>query len=444
MPTELNPQPIPRVAFIASIAFVALAVWATFMFPERELGLGVLIWITAVIPAFLLAYARGLGTAAVAIAAGMAAIAALQAALSGLDSGRSADALPSMNGGIYLAVAIGMLALVELLYRERRTSEQATLVDRLTGLPTRLYADLALEQEFAAAGRGHSLTLVAFDIDNLAAINSRFGHPAGDAVIRAFAGVLKANTRKSNLSARYEGGRFVSVLRDADAKAAMIFSQRVLDQMREVSFPWGRQTASAGISEYEAGMGTYELLVEAADRTVHRAKEGGRDSVHVAPGKEARAAMVQQAALVERERRLTGSDVVAPKRHIYVVDDDAALLSLARGTLAGHGYSVWGTDSPAKAVQRFSDASPADRPVAIVADMIMPAMTGMRMMELIAKVDPSVRVVYMSGFVHDEISWTGFPGGRVTTLVKPFEDTELLAAVNRVLTDDEPVGTDRT
>jgi len=433
MASRLKQQPIPRVAFGASLLIAAAAVGSAFLFPERDIGLGVLIWITAVIPAFLLAYARGLGNAAIALAGGMAAIAAIQAFTAALESGDSGTTLPTANGGLFLGVAVGMLVLVEMLHRERTKASETALVDRLTGLPTRQYANMAVEQEFAAAERGRPLTIVMFNIDRLGSIKSRFGVPSGDAVVRAFATVLKANTRKENLSACFGDGQFISVLRESDEKAAMMFAQRVLDEMRDVPFPWGRQTVSAGIGAFEAGMGSYELLIGAADRALAAAKEGGRDSVAVAPDKNARAAIARRSAALAQLHSEGGSATVPEKPLAYVVDDDAAVRSAVKGILAGNGYRVWDAGSPLEAIQRFTEATPGNRPAVIVTDVIMPEMTGMRMVDYIVELDPTVRVVYMSGFVHGNISWTGMPGGTVRAINKPFEMAELIASVNEVL-----------
>lgn len=428
---DLKPQPIPRTAFAASLLVAMVAIGSAFLFPERGTGLDVLIWITALIPAFLLAYFRGLGRAAVTLAASMATIAALQAVIAFLSAGETSDSLPPATPAPYLGVLVGMLVLVEFLHRERRAADATALVDPISGLPNRRYVDMAIQQEFAAAERGRRLAVVLFDIDRLGAINKRFGRPSGDAVIREVAKVLEANTRMENMSARFDGGQFISVLREADAAAAVVFAQRVLDQVRGLAFPWGRQSASAGVAEFEHGMGSHELLVGAADRALFRAKEGGRDMVVTAPGKEARAAIAQRAADAAAGH---GAAPAAPNsRLVYVVDDDAAVRSGVKGTLVARGFRVWDTGDPSVAVARYVAAGPDDRPALIITDVIMPVMTGMRMIAQIAESDPAVRVVFMSGYAHGEITWTGMPEGKATALVKPFEEHHLLAAVNAVL-----------
>ncbi len=432
-PGDLNT--LPRSTLLASVVLFAIAIGSVFLAPERAVGLGVLIWITAVIPAFLLAHARGLGGATLTLAAGMAAIAVAQAAMAALDPSEATDAaprLPAVNVAVYVGVAVGIVILVELLYRERRKAAAAALIDRATGLPTERYATMVVEQEFAAAERGRPLTVVMFNLDRLGPLNKRFGNPAGDAVVHAFAKVLKSNTRRENLSARLGGGHFLSVLRDADTAAATVFAQRVVDQMRDVPFPWGRQTVSAGIATFEAGMGSHELLLGAADRALFNAKETGRDSLAVAPDREKRAQIARQAAETARGHSTGTADAVQAKPLAFVVDDDAAVRSAIKGMLAENGWRVWDTGNPLTVVERFAALSVADRPAVIVTDVIMPEMTGMRMIEQIAQIDPDVRVAYMSGYVQGTVSWSGLPGASVAVLSKPFKSAELLGAVNDV------------
>ena len=281
---ELRPQPVPRRALALSVAALAVPVIAAVWLPDgADSSLGTLTWLTALIPAFLLAYYRGFLGVTVALAGGMIVITATQIGIVVFDITEPNWSLLAAIVGAYLIVSLGIGVLAEVLRRERRAAESMALIDRLTGLPNRRYADLTLEREFAAAARGSVLTVIIFDLDHFKLVNDRFGHTAGDGVLRAFGRVLLQHTRKSNLSARFGGEEFISILRDSSSTAGAIAAQRVLDQMRELRFPWGRQTVSAGIASYESGMGSYELLVGAADRALYQAKEGGRDTIRVAP-----------------------------------------------------------------------------------------------------------------------------------------------------------------
>jgi diguanylate cyclase (GGDEF)-like protein len=448
---ELRPQPVPRRALAISFAALALPVAAALWLPEQaDNSLGTLTWLTALIPAFLLAYYRGFAGVTIALAGGMAVITATQISIVVFDITEPNWPLLAAIVGTYLVVSIGIGVLAEVLRRERRAAESMALIDRLTGLPNRRYADLTLEREFAAAARGSVLSVVIFDLDRFKLVNDRFGHTAGDGVLRAFGRVLQENTRKANLSARFGGEEFISILRDTNAEAGAVAAQRVLDQMRELHFAWGRQTVSAGIAMYEPGMGSYELLVGAADRALYMAKEGGRDMVCVAQPFGARLddvsapaagvvpASAGGAAVGVPAHAVAGQPTSAPAPsggvpRVYVVDDDAQVLSAVRRMLHGRGFDVWATTDPAEAIRNFTNARPEDRPALIIADIIMPEMTGTRMMEQIERVSPGVPVIYMSGYVHERTSRTGMPGAVADILEKPISPEKLREVADKAV-----------
>ena len=118
---------------------------------------------------------------------------------------------------------------------------------------------------------------------------------------------------------------------------------------------------------------------------------------------------------------------------IWIVDDDAALRSLLKQMLLEDEHELWDTGDARQAIQRFAEASPAERPDVILTDVIMPVMTGMRMIDQIAKVSPEIRVIYMSGYVQSVIDWQGPPAAVVAFLEKPIKLDVLLATVQRVI-----------
>ncbi|HVZ48006.1 MAG TPA: diguanylate cyclase [Gemmatimonadaceae bacterium] len=421
---------VPKHALLISLAALVVPVAVVFWLPDwTSNGLGMLIWLSALIPAFLLAYYRGLAGVAAALAGGMAVITATQISVVSFGIAEPNWGLLLAIVAVYLLVAIGVAVLAELLQRERRNAEELALVDRLTGLPNRRHAEIALETECAAAERGRKFAVAILDLDRFKQVNDRFGHPAGDLVIATFGKILQQNTRKENVSARYGGEEFVCLMRDTDLDEAVLFAQRILDRMREAAFPWGSQTVSAGVAEYEPGMGSYEVLLGAADRALYRAKEGGRDMVASAPrrGDPAVAPAADGSAQGPAHGPAHG-----PAR-LYLVDDDAAVRSVLKRLLVHAGYEVWDSGSPREAIARFAAAAPADRPDAIVSDIIMPEMTGVRMIDEIAKTSTDIRVVYMSGYVHSSISWAGSPGKVVKFLDKPVSREKLLDTLTDAL-----------
>jgi diguanylate cyclase (GGDEF)-like protein len=424
-------QPVPRRALVVSVLALAVPVAVVFWFPDwTSTGLGMLIWLTALIPAFLLAYYRGFAGVAVALAGGMAVITATQVGIVVFQIAEPNWTLLIAIVAIYLAISLGIAGLSEMLLRERRAAEEMALVDSLTRLPNRRHLEAVIEREFAAAERGHKLCVVLFDLDHFKKVNDRHGHAAGDEALKAFATILQTNTRKENLAARSGGEEFIAVLREEGADTAVIFAQRVLDKMREFQLPWGHETVSAGVAEYQKGMGSYELLLGAADLALYQAKANGRDGVSVAPtydeGHYSTPPDLQAAAGV-RPAALT--EVVTK---VYVVDDNAGVRSVIKRLLAVENCDLWDTGNPIEALQRFRESSPDERPELIISDVIMPEMSGFRMIDEMTQIKPDIRVIYMSGFVQSRISMPGTPGAVVAFLEKPFTREVLLSSFRQV------------
>ncbi len=415
-----QPRPVPPRALVLSLASLAVPVSAQVLLPDLLQEYGILVWASALVPAFLMAYYRGLRGVAVAAAAGMAVLSLTQAAV-------SAAGIPGPDWrvllavvAVYVAVCVALAAVAELLHRDRALAERLALLDPLTGLPNRRFAELTLDSQFAAAARGRPLTVVLFDLDHFKRVNDQAGHDAGDATLKVFADVLRKLTRRMDFSGRIGGEEFISILSDCPLEQAAAFADRVRTALRGHAFPWGQVTVSAGVGAYEEGMASHEILVGHADRALYRAKLGGRDQV---------ATMSPEA----RARPATPAPVATapPAARVLVVDDDGDVLRAVVKLLRAGGYEAEGTTDPNIAVERFASGQEVDL---LVTDVLMPAMTGIVMVDQILPGRPDLPVVYMSGYVQKGgVTWAGLPGGTVGFVQKPVEMDDLLGAVRDVL-----------
>lgn len=274
----------PRALVISAAAFL-VPMLAGIFFADSADSYQLLLWLLALLPGFLLAYYRGWKGAATALAAGMAALSLTQAIIT--TRGGSIDNWPLLLAVVaaFLTFTIAIGWLSELLHQAREQAEQLALTDELTDIPNRRYARLYLEKEFQAARRGRQLTVVVFDLDHFKGYNDAHGHAAGDAALRTFAGALAATTRSMNLSARWGGEEFLSVLSSADVAGTLIFVDRVR-QAFAAAQAGPAMTVSAGVAQYAAGMDSMDALVDQADQALYAAKRGGRDCVRVAPAAE--------------------------------------------------------------------------------------------------------------------------------------------------------------
>jgi diguanylate cyclase (GGDEF)-like protein/PAS domain S-box-containing protein len=161
----------------------------------------------------------------------------------------------------------------------------ATL-DGLTGIANRRHFDERLEEEWARAKRdGTSLSLLLIDVDHFKKFNDQYGHPAGDACLRALARILAAQARRpGDLAARYGGEEFALLLPNTGAEGCVEVGERVREALRELSMlhalnpPSRLVTVSlGGATNVPAQAMVSDSLVAAADRALYAAKESGRD-----------------------------------------------------------------------------------------------------------------------------------------------------------------------
>lgn len=150
--------------------------------------------------------------------------------------------------------------------------------DEVTGLPdTRAFHQRLVEEMGRADEAGQPVGIVTLDLDHFAAVNERFGQPAGDAVLAESAMVLKLALREGDFVARLSGDAFGVVLPDCDLAPARRLAERLRHALEQHRFPRvGVISVSAGVAASPRdGMDPTELLT-AAERALGLAKKGGR------------------------------------------------------------------------------------------------------------------------------------------------------------------------
>lgn len=155
--------------------------------------------------------------------------------------------------------------------------------DVLTGLATRRILTERLAQERERSNRsGDRFAILFLDMDRLKLINDRFGHEAGDTVIRAVAEEIKSAVRATDLAARYAGDEFVVLLPRTDAPGALRVAEALRSGVERVGqrlgYEPGAVTVSIGIREYDPASPVVDLLQE-ADSAMYQAKALGRNMV---------------------------------------------------------------------------------------------------------------------------------------------------------------------
>ncbi len=155
--------------------------------------------------------------------------------------------------------------------------ERLAFVDPLTELPNRRRFERALADEVERRARyGRPVSLLVMDIDHFKEVNDRFGHLAGDEVLRAVADWLRQNLRSTDLVARIGGDEFAVICPETSGEQARVIAERIAAGISRLPGPDGKPiSATVGVAEARAGMAPRQLY-ERADMALYRARELGR------------------------------------------------------------------------------------------------------------------------------------------------------------------------
>ncbi len=167
-----------------------------------------------------------------------------------------------------------------LLYKQ---AIQTAYKDPVTGVSNRAAMDAALEREVELAHRtGAALSIIMLDIDHFKQINDKYGHLAGDAVLKGVGKCLTECIRRSDIVFRYGGEEFAIILNTTDLHGATFLANRIRTAIEKRNFEHDglkvNITVSAGVATLEKDF-TGKNLVEAADRALYEAKKQGRNRV---------------------------------------------------------------------------------------------------------------------------------------------------------------------
>ncbi len=170
------------------------------------------------------------------------------------------------------------------------------LTDVLTGVNNRRFFDQRLREELSLAQRRkQTLCGLFFDVDHFKQVNDRYGHPAGDAVLREVAAIIRGQLRNSDVLARYGGEEFAALLVDTSLEKACEIAERIRGRIEQTAFPVAEGlsipvTLSVGIACFHGnGDGPLDLdqaaaqLMQRADECLYDAKNGGRNQVVCEP-----------------------------------------------------------------------------------------------------------------------------------------------------------------
>ena len=190
-----------------------------------------------------------------------------------------------------VALHRGLAEKTTALERAYHELYETARTDALTGVGNRLRLLEDLKALEARAERyGHSYCVALCDVDQFKAYNDRYGHPAGDRVLREVATILAKQCRGGDAVYRYGGEEFAIVMPEQSPASATVGIERIARAVRAAAIPHaenegrGILTISAGVAcRRPHATNAGQDILDRADAALYRAKQAGRDRVEQAP-----------------------------------------------------------------------------------------------------------------------------------------------------------------
>lgn len=212
--------------------------------------------------------------------------------IQGLEAGANEYLVKPVNTAeltVRLKTARRIIDLERSLHKSLEEIRTLSLKDPLTGIFNRRYLDDRLPQELKRAYRyERPLSVIMMDIDHFKSVNDRYGHHAGDEVLKACATAISDSIRiEVDWIARYGGEEFVVLLPETQFEGMVVVAERLRRELAEICVHEKeediRVTASFGAASHmpvqQSVAFSADFLLDQADRCLYHAKQNGRNRV---------------------------------------------------------------------------------------------------------------------------------------------------------------------
>jgi two-component system cell cycle response regulator len=175
--------------------------------------------------------------------------------------------------------------LIQELRRANERLQKMTFTDEMTGIYNYRFMIRQVETEVQRALRySKNLSVCVIDIDSFKEINDHFGHPAGDAVLKELASILREATRTVDFVGRYAGDEFIIIFPDTPLADAVRLCERIRSKVSEHQFFANERilscSISIGVADFDGKRRkTSDALIDSADKCLYQAKRAGKNRV---------------------------------------------------------------------------------------------------------------------------------------------------------------------
>ncbi len=193
----------------------------------------------------------------------------------------SHPAIPVWNAlvrlGFFLLAVVVLSRFRNALIREKDLARK----DPLTGLVNgRFFRELMREEIRRSRRYSHTLSLAYIDLDNFKSVNDRFGHAAGDTLLKQVGDSLRTNVRSTDTAARLAGDEFALLMPETGNEVAFVAAERLRGQLVDLmrARGWG-VTTSIGLVTYLVAPPSEESALNDADALMYSAKSQGKNRI---------------------------------------------------------------------------------------------------------------------------------------------------------------------
>jgi diguanylate cyclase (GGDEF)-like protein len=193
----------------------------------------------------------------------------------------SHPAIPYWNMSVRLGTFLVITFLLSTLKHTLEQEKELARTDPLTGIANRRYfIELANAEINRARRYKHPFTVVHIDLDNFKTVNDRFGHSAGDALLRLVCSTIRNNIRATDIVARFGGDEFVILLPETGPEPAGVITDKIqkisLNLMQKNQWP---VTMSLGVVTFIQPPSTVDEMLKISDGLMYGAKNNGKNTI---------------------------------------------------------------------------------------------------------------------------------------------------------------------
>jgi len=258
---------------VVSGAMLCLLIGAADLLVGRTIGISLFYLIPVALTAWYAGRRAGIFIACVSAAIMLAAETASGVSYAGAY-------VPLWNAVVRLIFFITVAYLLSAFKREKSSARH----DYLTGLGNRRhFLELADAEIKRSARYGHAFTLAYIDVDDFKAINDRFGHAEGDALLKTIALDIQANIRETDIAARLGGDEFAVLLPESDPVSAARYFDKLFTSLSQAASLIDRPaTFSIGVVTFISPPSSIDEMIKTVDRIMYEAKNSGKNLVKYA------------------------------------------------------------------------------------------------------------------------------------------------------------------